>query len=62
MKAIQQRLNAHSKRVAAEKRRDQQRMKLFQSNQRKIRAQLQSKIEQQRAKAKRLEDKMEAAR
>lgn len=37
-------------------------MQLFQANQRKMRAQLQSKIEKQRAKAKKLEDKIEAAR
>jgi len=45
MKAIQQRLNAHARRAAAEKKRDQERMKLFQANQRKMRAALQSKIE-----------------
>lgn len=37
-------------------------MLLFQANQKKMRAQLQSKIEKQRAKAKKLEDKIEAAR
>jgi hypothetical protein len=45
MKAIQQRLDAHARRAAAEKKRDQQRMQLFQANQRKMRAQLADKIE-----------------
>lgn len=62
IRSIQAKIDAHAKLAAAQKKEDQEREKLFQANQAKIRASITSKLEQQRARAKKLEDDIEAAK